>query len=184
MRRLFAAVSRIAICAWVLACTTPTESPRDLGPVPDGSLMTDATGYVAQLIIGSERPTQYQFTVISRFENPSAAPVYLARCSPDSPHPMYSIGTADGSAVQSAYDPAWACVGHDKQFEILPGAARVDTFVVQGPTEFDENTQQAIGVTTGVFRFFLSVASARGDGAPAAAGVSGTSNPFIVRTSQ
>ncbi len=184
MRSYFVVMFRGVTCSWLLACTQPMELPPDLGPVPDGALMTDATGYVAQQIAGTAQPTEYRFTVITRFENRSAAPVYLGRCYPTSPQPVYGITAADGSAIESAYDPNWACVGHDHQFEILPGAVRVDTFLVQGPNGFDENTQRALGVTGGVFRLSLSVASARGDGAPAAPGALGVSNAFTVRTSK
>jgi hypothetical protein len=184
VRMRFGVLSRGVICGWLLACAAPTEVPRDLGPVPDGSLMTDVMAYVARQIPGSAQPTEYQFTVITRFQNRSAAPVYLARCFPTSPQPMYSVGSADGSAVESAYGPYWACVGHNNQFEILPGAVRVDTFVVRGPNAFDEIKKQPIGVTDGVFRLSLFVATGRGDGAPAAPGSLGLSNAFSVRTVQ
>jgi hypothetical protein len=86
--------------------------------------MTDATGYVAVPIAAPGAFRQYRFTIITRFENRSAAPVFLGRCYPDSPQPMYWIGPADGSTVEAAYNPNWACVGHNKQFEIRPGGAR------------------------------------------------------------
>jgi hypothetical protein len=184
VRTHFAVVFGAVIFGWVLACTAPTEAPRDLGPLPDGSLMTDATGYVAQQIVGSARPIRYRFTVITRFQNRSVAPVYLARCFPSSPQPMYSIGSADGSATESAYAPIWGCVGHDNQFEILPGAVRVDTFSVQGPNLYDEIQQQGLGATSGTLRLSLLVASARGDGAREAPGSLGVSNAFIVRTAK
>jgi hypothetical protein len=171
-------------CSVVLACSATTDASRDLGPVPDGSLMTDATGYVARTVAGTRPPLQeYRFTVVTRFENRSAAPVFLARCFPNSPEPIYGIVAADGSATESAYDPIWACVGHNNQFQILPGAVRVDTFLVRGPNAFDEIKQQALGVTAGVFRLTLFVASVPGDGAPAAPGSLGISNAFVVRTS-
>lgn len=183
MRIWFAATS-LGICTWALACSAPTEVRQDLGPVPDGSLMTDATGYVARQIAGTAQPVQYQFTVITRFQNRSSAPVYLGRCYPTSAQPKYGIGAADGAAVESAYNPNWACVGHDNQFEILPGAVRIDTFLVQGPNSFDVIKQQAIGATDGVFQLFLAVASAPGDGAPPAPSSLGMSNAFVVRTSK
>ena len=175
---------RVFVCGVALECTPTTDASRDLGPVPDGSLMTDATGYAAQHVIGTAPPLEeFQFTVITRFENRSAAPVFLARCFPTSPQPIYAIVAADGSATEAAYDPAWACVGHNNQFQILPGAVRVDTFLVRGPNGFDEIKQQAIGVTSGVFRLMLFPASAPGDGAPSAPGSLGISNAFVVRTS-
>jgi len=144
--------------------------------------MTDATGYVAEPIAPSPRPIVYQFTVVTRFENRSGVPVFLARCFPHSPQPMYGVFPTDSSAIQVAYDPSWACVGHSNQFQILPGAVRVDTFLLRGPNAFDVTKQQAIGVTSGVFRLVLWVASAPGDGAPPAPGSLGISNRFVVRT--
>lgn len=175
---------RIVACSVVVACSANTDPSRDLGPVPDGSLMTDVTGYVAQRVAGTAPPLQeYQFAVITRFQNRSTAPVYLARCFPNSPQPIYGIVVADGSKTEAAYDPAWGCVGHNSQFQVLPGGVRVDTFLVRGPNGFDEGKQQAIGITSGVFRLVLSVASAPGDGAPAAPGALGISNAFAVHTS-
>ena len=176
----------VAICAFVcgvgLACTTTTDLSRDLGPVPDGSLMTDATGYVAH-VTGIAPPAQeFQFTVIARFENRSAAAVFLARCFPTSPQPIYAIVTADGSATEVAYNPDRACVGHSNQFQILPGAVRVDTFLVRGPNAFDEIKQQAIGVTSGEFRFDAVRGKRSGRRRPSAPGSLGISNAFVVRT--
>ena len=152
--------------------------------MPDGSLMTDATGYIAKPIGGAGQFVQYEFEVVTRFENRSAAPVFLARCFPNSPQPTYAILAADSSAIQSAYDPGWACVAHNNQFQILPGAVRVDTFLVRGPNTFDEAKQEGIGVTSGSFRLMLFVASTHGDAAPPAPGSLGISNAFVVRTSK
>jgi hypothetical protein len=184
MDRRSAVATRVVACSLVLACSEPTNLSPNLGPVPDGSLRTGTTGYVAASVGGTGEFVQYQFTVIARFENRSAAPVFLARCFPTSPQPMYGIVEADSSSVEVAYDPAWACVGHNNQFQILPGQARVDTFLVRGPNSFDETKQQAIGVTSGVFRLILFVASAPGDGPPATPGSLGISNAFVVRTSK
>ncbi len=175
------AASRVIVCGGLLACAS-SDLPTGLGPVPDGSLVTDATAYVAEPIAGAGQPVQYQFAVIARFENRSASPVYLGRCFPNSPQPMYSIIAADSSAIVSAYEPYWGCVAHNNQFEILPGAVRVDTFLVHGPNAFDEVKQQGIGVTNGVFRLFLFVGAAPGDVPPPAPGSLGISNAFIVRT--
>ena len=150
---------------------------RDLGPVPDGALTTDATGYVAEWIVGTQ-PRLYQFPVITRFENRTAAPVLLGRCLPDSPQPRYAIVQADFSRVGPAYNPEWACVAHNKHFQLLPGAVRVDTFRIQGPNLFPSRV--AIG---GVFRLKLFVRTASGD-APTAGDSLGISNAFVVRRSK
>jgi hypothetical protein len=167
---------RSVACTGALTPGGPTDVPPDLGPVPDGSLMTDATGYVARQICA--QPGEFQFTVISRFQNRSEAPVYLPRCYPTSTQPMYGIFTGDSATVGSAYAPGWACVGTDNPFEVLPGAVRVDTFLLRGPNSWDGITNQPLGATDGVFRLFLVVSGPRGET------VGPGSNAFIVRTSK
>jgi len=168
----------------MVTCVHSPSGPRDLGPVPDGSLMTDATGYVAEPVAGSAGPVRYRFRIITRFQNRSTAPVYLARCDLASPQPIYFLFPADSSASESDYNPFWACVGHDKQFEVLPGAVRVDTFRIVGPNAFDGTHPQGVGATDGAFRLSLDVRSTSGDGAPRVPGSLGRSNAFVVRTSK
>ena len=167
----------------ILACGTSTEPLSDLGPVPDGPLRTDFTGYVARRLAGSAAPVLYRFTVITHFENRGVVPLYLGRCLPDSPQPQFGVGVADSAAAESAYDPVWACVGHDQQFEVLPGASRVDTLTLQGPNLSDGHTHEGIGVTEGQFRLLFDVRLTRGGGVAAPDSVR-RSNAFIVRTAQ
>ena len=117
--------------------------------------------------------------VVTRFENRSAAPVFLARCLPESPQPRYAIVQAESSAVEPAYDPIWACVAHNNHFKLAPGAVRIDTFRVNGPNAFPGTV--AIG---GVFRLKLFVRAVPGNGALAATDSLGISNAFAVRTSK
>lgn len=184
MRKGRSSAVLVVVYGIAASCSSPTARSAELGPVPDGSLMTNASAYVAERIPGTSRPARYQFAVITRFENRSKAPVYLGRCFPNSPQPEYDLVPGDSSSVRSAYSQIWACVGHDSQFQVAPGAARIDTFHVQGPNMFDETKQEAIGTTSGVFRLMLFVASAPGDGAPRVAGALGLSNAFRVRTSE
>jgi hypothetical protein len=74
-------------------------------------------------------------------------------------------------------------VGHDQQFEILPGAVRVDTLDVDGPNVFDGRTHEPYGVKEGTFRLYFDVTVARGDGAPAP-DAQRFSNAFVVRTTE
>lgn len=163
--------------------SSPSPWLAERAPLPDGSLVTNATSYVAIRIPGTSRPRRYQFTVITRFENQSTAPVFLARCFPNSPQPEYDIVAGDGSSVESAYSPVWACVGHNSQFQVPPGAVRIDTFRVQGPNMFDAGKQVAIGATAGQFKLILFIANEPGDGARRVAREFGLSNAFTVRTS-
>jgi len=92
---------------------------------------------------------------------------------------MYWIFPADSATVGSAYSPIWGCVGGNNQFEVLPGAVRVDTFLVVGPNSWDGITNQPLGATDGIFRLFLIVSRATAIGE-----VSPGSNAFVVRTAK
>ena len=165
--------------ASLLSCGIFTVPSGDFGPVPDGAFTTDATSYVA---VGIPRG-RYRFTVISRFENRGAATLYLGRCYPNSPHPLFGVELATPTSQKSAYSGIFACVGHDKQFAIQPGVVRIDTLQVQGPNAFDGHTHEPLGVTNGEFRLYFDVRLAPGDGAPSAPNGLHLSNTFRVRTS-
>ena len=167
----------------LMSCHAGSDSlgPFDaLGPVPDGAFTTDATGYVAGRLPG--QPPRYRFTVISRFHNRGAATLYLGRCYPNSPRPLFGVTLAAPAPEESAYDGIWACTGHDKQFAIRPGEVRIDTLQVEGPNAFDGITNEPFGVTEGDFRLYFDVRLAPGDGPPAPDALMG-SNAFRVRTS-
>jgi hypothetical protein len=170
-------------CIVLSSCRMSTEPLRDLGPVPDAAFTTDTTGYVAQRIWGAGDTSIYRFTVISRFENRGAAPLYLGRCFPTSPQPLFDVVVADSSTAESGYAQPRACVGHDQQFEIIPGAVRIDTLQVEGPNTFDGRTHQPIGITEGRFRLYYDVRLSPGDGAAPAPDSLRVSNAFVVRTS-
>ena len=172
------------VCVSLLpgGCSGVTDPLPDLGPVPDGVFMTDATGYVARRIPDSGTVPRYRFTVITRYENRGTASLFLGRCFPTSPQPVFSV-VAAGSSVRSGYEYVWACVGHDKQFEVPPSAVRVDTLHVEGPNTFDGVTHQAIGVTSGRFKLLFTVGLVAGDGVPGAPLPVRLSNEFLVRTS-
>ena len=178
-------IGPVAIAAGILAallvsCASPGEPPRDdLGPVPDGAFTTDATGYVAHRLPGNL--PRYQFRIIARFENRGAATLYLGRCFPDSPQPTFTVQNT--GPAESGYEQAWACVGHNRQFVIQSGEARVDTFVVEGPNTF-QGGKNVGGVAEGDFRLYYDVRLAPGDGAPPAPDSTKLSNAFRVRTSQ
>ncbi len=156
------------------------EPRGDLGSVPDGPFTTDATGYVAQRLQGSD--FQFHFIVIARFENRGSVPMYLGRCFPNSPKPLFSVATTNPSTDASGYGQFWACVGHDQQFEVMPGASRIDTLEVRGPNMVDGRTHVPIGRTQGEFRLYFEVALSRGDGATLAPESMRLSNAFLVRT--
>jgi hypothetical protein len=177
--RLWTRIASVG-CILVASCDTPTEPLRDLGPVPDGAFTTDATGYVARRIYGSGDASIYRFTLISRFENRGAVSLYLGRCFPNSPQPLFTVVLADSPSKASGFEQFWACVGHDKQFEILPGGVRIDTLQVVGPNAFDGRTQKPFGPTEGQFRLYFDVRLTLGDGAMPAPESIRVSNAFVV----
>lgn len=126
------------------ACAFPTEA------LPRVAVETDATSYVAEALPGAPPRTQYAFRVIVRTTNSSLGPVRLARCNPQSSGPIFGVELHPGSAgTRSAFSPAWACVGGVEPFEIPPGAARVDTLILQGPTVVNGITGEPVGVAEG-----------------------------------
>ena len=182
----FVATAATALYVLLVSCGSPgepapdnSESVPNLGPVPAGAFTTDATGYLAYRL--PESLPRYQFRIVSRFENRSAGTLYLGRCFPDSPQPLFTVFNT--VPVESGYTQGWACVGHDRQFAIRPGEVRIDTLVVEGPNMFQGGTHVPIGVTEGDFRLYFDVRLAPGDGAPAAPDSIKVSNVFRVRTS-
>src|SRR5215475_4935404 len=157
LRQCRIAASVVAVSSVCLvSCSSRGEpgpvEPRidNLGPVPAGAFTTDATGYLAYRL--PESLPRYQFRIISRFENRTAATLYLGRCYPNSPQPLFTIWNT--IPVESGYSQTWACVGHDRQFAIRTGEVRVDTLLVEGPNEFQGGTNIPIGVTEGDFRLY------------------------------
>lgn len=168
----------------VLLTATACEGPFELPPVHEGrTIRTDATRYTATRRAELIPPVVgYEFTLVATFFNPTAASLYLGRCSHDSPGPLYGITLVEPQDPEGAgYDPAWACGAHDEQFEIDPGESRVDTLRLQGPAGWDGVTKEGIGVVEGTFRLRYDVRTARGADAPRAADSLRVSNIFEVR---
>ena len=133
---------------------------------PEGSFTTDSVAYTARQI---QEPWAsvpiYGFTVVTRFTNPTSAPLYLWTCYPDAAPPVYSVLAADGGFDGVAYNAAWACVGHDRPIRVDPGGTRIDTITVRGPNRFDGITHQPIDrVVEGKFQLQFAVQSCRAEG--------------------
>ena len=74
------------LCIVFLAgCSLTIESERVPEDLP---IQTDKTTYIAQLEQEGSRP-RYGFDLVARFENSTNKTIYLARCYPDSPFPMF-----------------------------------------------------------------------------------------------
>jgi len=130
-----AVVTLLGLSALVASCSSST-APGDLGPVPNGAFTTDAPGCVAYSLPGE--PFRYRFRIISRFENRGTSTLYLGRCYPNSPQPLFTVESATN--VASGYAISWACVGPDRQFAIRSGEVRIDTLEIEGPNAFQGGT--------------------------------------------
>ena len=175
-------------CLTVLACGTSGQLPANHPATRDHTLTTDATAYVARPMEGLGRRQRYHFVLISRFENRGSKSLYLGRCLPDSDEPLFTVVNGDSTATDrrsgSAYSTVWGCVGHDRQFEIRPGAVRIDTLEVQGPNSFDGRTGEAFGRLEGKLRLYFVVRRAPGEDVPQLPPSESVSNIFSVRVSQ
>jgi hypothetical protein len=180
----FAAMVAAAVAAAVALLAVggchATESFENPGPPPNMAIATDRTDYAAQRIDGALH--RYRFTVISRFQNRTATPLYLGRCFPNSPQPLFGVQLASPGTTESGYEQVWGCVGHEAQFAVLPGATRTDTLVIEGPNAFPSGSLIGRGVTSGLFRLYYDVRLAPGDGAPQAPSSWSQSNAFVVST--
>ena len=147
-------------------------------------LRTDQTQYIAQQARGGTRPT-YGFDLIARYENRTGRTVFLARCYPDSPHPIYGVelvGQKDDWGA--AYDRAWACVGHENPIAVAAGETRADTLHMTGPNAWPHGSGQHFGVLEGRFRLRYGAQSCRSEIGCELPDSLQRSNEFEVRLSQ
>ena len=139
--------SLVGICLAAIGCGAPTEHGARL------VLSTDQASYVAHDVTRDARFPQFAFTVITRVDNAGDAPGFLPRCVAQTSTPIYGIAQlAPIDPDGSAYNPAWACVGGVPPVRIEPGASRVDTLHLVGPTAFKGGGGPYIGTLSGRVR--------------------------------
>jgi hypothetical protein len=126
-----------------------TEITVPIGAPDRGVLRTDSIGYMARVVGNYYGNNLYQFRIVARYDNTTAAPIYFGRCFQNSRSPIYSIVRTDGPLASSGYNPVWACTGVEDFLILAPGASRVDTILVNGPNMFDGITKEPYGVTSG-----------------------------------
>lgn len=122
-------------------------------------IQTDATLYVAEPVVEGSR--SYAFTVVAEFTNQTDRTIYLDRCFPDTPYPIFGvrlIGASDPMDEGSAFDPYWGCVGGSHQFEVLAGQSRTDTLRLRAPNAVDGRTGEILGVLEGRVRLVYGAA--------------------------
>jgi hypothetical protein len=172
-----------AVAAMAAACATPV-APR-AGSLDGPVLTVDKDAYEARYLRGEGPHRQFGFRLVARLSNRSAAPVYLERCYPDWPHPLYGVGLEEGvgstDVDRSAYDGIWACVGHDRPIVVAPGDTRVDTLEIVGPNSWDGRTKAPLGVFEGRFRLGYRTRACPTEVDCVRAGSPITSNAFAVR---
>lgn len=183
VRLLAAPVVLAAACSSLGEGLGPADGPADDPIARSGEpLQTDRLLYDARLVEGEGNFERYGFDVVVRFTNSTDQPLYLQRCYPDSRTPIYGVSPADaGAGVESAYDAVWACVGHDRQFVVGPGAARLDTLHILGPNSWDGRTHESRGALEGRFRLTYDIQVCGGASYCPAPRSASMSNAFDVR---
>ena len=160
-------------------CSLLSDSEPSSEQLP---LHTDQTAYVAQQERGGSHPS-YGFEVVTRFVNLTTRTVYLARCAPNSPYPIYSVELVDQEDEWgAAYNPAWGCSGHENPIAVAPGATRTDTLHLTGPTIWSWDGRH--GVLEGRFRLRYRAMSCRAEAGCVLPGDVARSNTFEVTLSQ
>lgn len=141
--------------AFALAACAPASDPA---PGPAGhsaelSLRTDRAAYEARYVEGEGNHRRFGFRLVARFENRTGAAVFLDRCEPNSPRPIYSVEATDPARRGGfGYSPVWACAAHNRPIVVPPGAVRVDTLRIAGPNAWDGRTGERLGPMDGEFR--------------------------------
>lgn len=170
--------ARVGLAAAVAAaCHAPTR--------PDSALVltTDRPAYAAAPLAGG--PTQYTFTVVARLRNTSEAPVYFEACG-TAPLLVYAVELIGGEDPDgSAFSPGWSCPA-GPPLVVAPGAERVDTLALRGPTAFlhgipGVSAPQPLGAVRGRMRLVYGGRTCAGRGAcpPDAAG-----RPVTIRSTE
>lgn len=118
------------------------------------SISIDQDSYTAKLKNGTE---SYEFKLIADFKNKTSETIYLKRCNPESPNPVFNLQHTNKN-VNSAFTPTWTCVDHAEHIEVKPGLQRVDTLKITGPNMWSEN-DEVIGQLEGKHKLLYEARS-------------------------
>ena len=126
------------------------------------SLHLDQTDYMltAACAGGKGGGCSYSFTLVATYRNPTTDTLFVSRCRPRDPIPMYGIEPFPDTTEQAAYDRMWACVGHESPIVIPPHTTRVDTLPIEGPRMWD-STGAPLGKLDGEFRLVYDASRCR-----------------------
>jgi hypothetical protein len=122
------------------------------------TIQTDQTEYVAQYDRTVGPQDIYGFTVSARFENRTEAPIYLARCYPDAPNPIYNVALDNGRGIYESvgYRTVQGCVGHDNHIIVQPGETRTDQLLIRGPNSWSDDSAVPKDALAGQFRLIYT----------------------------
>jgi hypothetical protein len=124
-RLTFAAAATLAACS---SATAPAAAD-DVA----AALTLDRARYVAARVSPAGTLPQYAVTVVARLRNGSTEPLRLEACGA-APGPIHGVEQVRPAHPDgSAFSPVWGCPA-GPPLVLAPGAERVDTLVLRGPT--------------------------------------------------
>jgi hypothetical protein len=145
---MFRLVSLLCLLG-LISCFSRDEAPKKTVVVvrpEEVTIQTDQTEYVAQFDSTVNKQDRYKFPLIARFENRTGVPIYLERCGPNTPFPIYNVGPDNGKGVETSsgpldnpYSTFQACVGHDNPIIVQPGEIRVDNLTIYAPNGWSDD---------------------------------------------
>lgn len=145
----------LLLLLFTTACSSSLQQGTD-NPA-DFDLRTDQRVYLA----GPTTAFFYAFTLTAMLENTTADTLYLDLCYPDDTSPTFGLVLANEGEGASAWNPAWACVGHEENIVLEPGQVRSDTYQLEGP--IISQNGQPLGEMEGLFRLTYSTCSRPAD---------------------
>jgi hypothetical protein len=151
----------IALAA-LMACGASVPTSGDVTADQEGQVMlrTDRATYQASLVGDEGSHGRYAITLAAQLSNGLSVPLYLQRCYPDTPFPLYGVVNAE-EGREAAYNPFWACVGHGEPIVLSAGKTRTDSLQVLGPNAWDGHTNMPLGDLVGRFRLSYEIGTCR-----------------------
>jgi|GEM_PF-2189120 len=156
-RSAFAAVTFASMLASGACDGSPSE------PSTEPGVLTDRATYVARHVGGAGIWAEYELEVEATFVNRTNRVVFVHRCTPEWDTPIYGVyrPPQPDEALESAFNAAWGCVGHDEHFAVLPRASRTWTLRIRGPQAREHGTGQVLGALEGAMYLVLPVSYCR-----------------------
>ena len=158
---MFRLVSLLCLLG-LISCPSRNQAPKKIVVVvhqEEVTIQTDQTEYVAQFDSTVNKQDRYKFPLIARFENRTGVPIYLERCYPNTPNPIFNVGLDNGKGVESSSGPfdnpyatVQGCVGHDNPIIVQPEEIRVDNLTIYAPNAWSDDSLIPKDKLNGQFR--------------------------------